>query len=62
MMERGDQVLVTQGTYRECTGQVVFLDHVDSLATIALDQHSMLLKISIASLELVTCKSRAGKV
>ena len=62
MMERGDHVIVTQGTYVGCTGQIIFLDHVSNLATVGLDQYSMMLKVSIESLDKATCKAKPNEV
>jgi transcription antitermination factor NusG len=55
MMKRGDRVRVDQGTYVGCTGIIIFVDHDENLATVGLDQHRMMLKISTRNLSEISC-------
>mgnify|MGYP002817592130 FL=1 len=37
-MTRGDQVYIVSGTWKGHRGKVVFVDHLDNLTTVALDE------------------------
>ena len=37
-MNRGDQVYITSGAWKGHRGKVVFVDHINNLTTVALDE------------------------
>ena len=55
LIERGDQVKINSGTYINCTGQVVFIDYVEGLVTVGLDQYHMMLKTDLRNIAKIPC-------